>query len=105
MELNESIFDCLKREVKEETGLDVIEATPIAIYSEPRFVSRTEHGATFQMFATVFRIDEWKGELVQETDETIDARFFGLDELPELPPVYRETLEDLQAYDGDLILK
>ena len=36
IELNESILDCLKREVKEETGLDVIAATPIAIHSELR---------------------------------------------------------------------
>lgn len=37
MELEESILDCVKREVFEETGLTVLDATPIAIYSEPRF--------------------------------------------------------------------
>jgi hypothetical protein len=43
---------------------------------------------------------------VTETDETVDARFFGLDELPaEMPDFYRQALEDLQAYDGNLILR
>ncbi len=37
MELHESILDCLKREVWEETGLEVLQATPIALYTEPRF--------------------------------------------------------------------
>ena len=32
-ELDESITDCLRREVKEECGLEVISATPMAIYS------------------------------------------------------------------------
>lgn len=36
LELDESVCDCLKREIKGETGLDAISATPIAIYSEPR---------------------------------------------------------------------
>jgi hypothetical protein len=42
-----------------------------------------------------------------ETDETIDARFFPMDKLPEVQPHYLETLEDLKVYEstGELILK
>ena len=57
------------------------------------------------MLAIVFLVGEWSGLLLTETDETLDARFFGLDELSNMPEVYRETLEDLQKYDGQLILK
>lgn len=106
MELNESIFDCLKREVKEETGLIVLEATPIAIYSEPRFAFTTFYGDHYQMFATVFRVDAWQGSLLSKTDETVEAEFFALDALPEnLHPVYLETVEDLQRYNGQVIVK
>jgi len=105
MELDESVYDCLKREVKEETGLDVICATPIAIYSEPRFAFTNAYGGEHQMLAILFLVGEWSGLLLAETDETLDARFFGLDELSNMPEVYRETLEDLQKYDGQLILK
>ncbi len=105
MELDESAFDCLKREVKEETGLETISATPIAIYSEPRFSFTNEYGAEHQMFAIVFRVDEWSGLLVSETDETVDARFFSVNELPDIPDLYRETLEDLKNFDSRLILK
>jgi 8-oxo-dGTP pyrophosphatase MutT (NUDIX family) len=103
-ELGESILDCLKREVKEEAGLEVISATPMAIYSQLSIV--TVQGDPYQLFLIQFAVDEWSGTLVTETDETVDARFFGLDELPEeIPDAYYEVLEDLQEYDGNLIVK
>lgn len=105
LELDESVCDCLKREVKGETGLDVISATPIAIYYEPRFAFTNAYGGKHQMFTIVFLVDEWSGSLLTHTDETVDARFFDLSELPDIPDLYRETLEDLQKYNGRLILK
>jgi ADP-ribose pyrophosphatase YjhB (NUDIX family) len=105
IELDESILGCLRREVKEETGLDVVAATPMAIYSEPRFSYMTAYGDPYQMFAVVFLVDQWSGQLLPQTDETLEARFFDADELPPMPDLYRETIEDLRQYDGRLILK
>jgi len=105
LELGESILDCLKREVLEETGLEVVSATPIAIYSEPRFAFTNTYGGEHQMLAVVFLIDEWRGSLVKKTDETTDAKFFSVDDLPDTWELYRETIEDLRDYDGHLIVK
>ena len=58
-----------------------------------------------QMFTVVFRVDRWSGTLAEETDETVAACFFDRSELPELRPAYVETLQDLDRYDGTLILK
>ena len=100
MELNESILECLKREVGEETGLQVLEATPIALYTEPRFAFTTAFGDHIQMFTMVFRVDRWQGTILTSTDETTHARFFAHDELPtDLHAVYRETLADLERYE------
>ena len=103
-ELDESILDCLKREVWEETGLTAHAATPIAIYSNIPMV--TAYGQPYHLFLVMFTVDDWSGTLVTQTDETIDARFFSLDDLPDdLPDFYHEALEDLRHYDGQLILK
>jgi ADP-ribose pyrophosphatase YjhB (NUDIX family) len=105
LELGESIWECLVHEVREETGLVVEAATPIALYTEQRFWFTNAYGGRHQMFTVVFRVDRWSGSLVTETDETRDARFFARSELPPLRPVYQETLQDLDRYDGNLILK
>ncbi len=105
MELGESVWDCLQREVREETGLEVTDATLIAIYSAPRFAFTNAYGGEHQMLAFVFRVDTWNGALQVATDETVDARFFARDALPTIPDLYRETFEDLDRYDGRPILK
>jgi ADP-ribose pyrophosphatase YjhB (NUDIX family) len=106
MELGESIMDCVKREVKEESGLEVISAVPIAIYSDPRFSFVTAYGDPYQPLSIVFLVKEWRGQLQATTDETLDARFYSLKELPpNLPAVYHETLEDLLRYGGQIIVK
>lgn len=107
LELDESILECVKREVWEETGLTVEKAQPFAVYSEPRFAYSTAYGDPYQMFRLVFLVQAWSGELQTHTDETVDARFFAPNALPDLAELYRETLRDLEAYrrNGQFILK
>jgi len=107
LELHETIFDCLKREVKEETGLDVISAKPIAMYTGPKYEYTNGYGDENKMFAVVFLIEEWTGNVLQETDETYDAKFFSINNLPDIPNLYLETIEDLEIYklNGTVILK
>ena len=105
IELGESITDCLKREVREETGLEVIKAEPITLQTEPRFSFTNVFGKTYQMFTLVFLVTEWKGELVRETNETSDARFYATDELPEMSPPHAECVQDLLNYSGKLFVK
>jgi len=102
--LGKAFLSVSKREVKEETGLDVVTAFPMAIYSNLDVV--TAFGEKMQLFQVQFLVNEWRGELLSETDETIDARFFSPDKFPtDIHPMYQEVLDDLRGYDRTLILK
>ena len=105
LELGDSVIDALKREVLEETGLKVISCRPMAIYSDPKYSVTYPNGDQVQIFAMVFIVDEWEGELISETDETSDIGFFPLDALPDTHEMYIETLEDLKRFDGEFIVK
>ena len=106
MELDESVLDALKREVWEESGLEVQDATLIAIHSEPRFHFTNSYGGQHQMLAFVFQVTHWTGSLHQKTDETVAAQFFAPDALPpNIYDFYRETIEDLNNFTGTVILK
>ncbi len=87
----ENIFDCLRREIKEETGLDVIE---IEGESEswicesngykvlnyiPFNCSQNIHGY-YPIMVQVF-ICKVRGELLQRTDESKNIRWISLEEL------------------------
>ncbi len=104
LELDESLFEGMQREVREETGLEVVAATPMAIYSYPD--SMTAYGDPYYQISVQFLVDEWSGTLLSETDETTQACFFAPDEPPEeITGHYHEVLADLQEYDGRFIFK
>lgn len=108
MELGESIYECLRREVWEESGLQVQAATLFAIWSHPQQTSIVTHyGDPYQLVVFAFRVDAWQGELVTQTEETIDAGFFPLEALPEIASYYHRTLEDLASFDksGQVLMK
>ena len=106
VELEESAFDALKREVKEETGLEVLDAIPIGIYSHPRYSVTYPDGNEIQPFTLQFVVSNFRGDLHIDGKETLDLRYFPLDVLPDdILPKYREAIEDYRAYDGHFILK
>jgi 8-oxo-dGTP pyrophosphatase MutT (NUDIX family) len=82
MELGESVGENAVREVFEETGLTPTALTPFAVYSGLKHTNTNMYGHTYQLNVTAFRIDAWNGELVTETDETVDAGWYPPDAFP-----------------------
>jgi 8-oxo-dGTP pyrophosphatase MutT (NUDIX family) len=106
MELGENMEQCAVREVWEETGLRATSLTPFAFYTNYTYTN--DYGHTYQQILMSFRIHSWEGELVRETDESIDAGFFALDALPGPKSfIVEETLGDLAEFErtGRLVLK
>lgn len=100
MELGESVRDCAVREVREETGLEVRELTPFAVYTRPPDRGPDMYGHIYQHVTMTVRIDAYDGELRRVTDETTDAGWFAPDALPGLlREGVRRTLTDLAAFE------
>ncbi len=106
VDLGESALGALRREVKEETGLDVIRADAFGLYSHPKYSVTYPNGDQVQTFTIAFLVREWTGQLSPDGDEVTELGFFALDKLPQ--PIYRihaETIDDYRCFDGGFIVK
>jgi 8-oxo-dGTP pyrophosphatase MutT (NUDIX family) len=106
MELGESMEDCAIRELWEETGLRATSLTPYAFYTAYTYTN--DYGHTYQQVLMSFVVHTWEGELLRETDESVDAGWFALDELPGPKSfVIDEALADLETFttSGRLVMK
>jgi NAD+ diphosphatase len=75
VEAGESIEDCIHREVREEVGIEVRDLTYVASQSWP-----FPHSLMI-----AYNAEYASGEVRPCDDEIVDARWFGLEELPQLP--------------------
>ncbi|MBB2945106.1 8-oxo-dGTP pyrophosphatase MutT (NUDIX family) [Actinoplanes lutulentus] len=106
MELGESMEQCAVRELWEETGLTATSLTPYAFYTAYTYTN--DFGHTYQQVLMTFVVHSWEGELLRETEESVDAGFFALDELPgQKSLVIEEALADLEEFGktGRLVMK
>jgi len=89
LDFGETFENGAKREVKEETGIELVEVKPLCVNND-----RVEdaHFITLGMQAV-----KWEGEAqALEPDEIIEWRWFALDSLPE--PLYFPSAEILENY-------
>lgn len=105
LELDDTVLDALRREVKEETGLDIQRAEPMALYSGPEERFRYPNGDEVQPFAIAFIVREWTGVPRADGDEGSELRFWPLDLLPQdLVPIHARTLADYRQYKGSFLI-
>lgn len=84
MEVGETVDEALRREVREETGLEVEVEQLVGVYSKPQK----------QEVVLTFRCHVVSGTL-QATDETSESRYFAPDALPpNTLPKHRQRVQD-----------
>lgn len=97
MELGESTEDTAKREVFEETGLEVEEITLLNIFSGEKYFTKIPNGDEFYSVTVVYYTNKFSGEVILNEDEGTELKFFSLDKLPDkMVRSHREFIEVLK---------
>lgn len=76
MKLGESIEQCIIREVKKETGLDVEVMKCIGIYTDPHHLIQYSDGEVRQQFSILFEYRIIGGEIAISSEST-QVKFFS----------------------------
>jgi ADP-ribose pyrophosphatase YjhB (NUDIX family) len=84
MQLNESVEECISRNVLEEIGIKIKELKLFGVYSGKELINRVdESGDEYQTVAIGYLCTEYEGEITPDNNQGIEAQFFGLNQLPE----------------------
>ena len=106
-ELDESISECMIREAREESGLEIEIERLVGIYTHPNYTIQYPHGDRVQPWAVCFLCRAVGGEIRPDGKETLSAEFKPLEELLPHP---HEIFDDLLRHtffspNGDLNLE
>jgi 8-oxo-dGTP pyrophosphatase MutT (NUDIX family) len=97
LELDESLPECVVREVREETGLHVEPVRLIGIYSTPDFDVTYPNGDEAQQITFCFECRVRAGAIRADGDETLDLQWFDFGHLPPTAPWYDAMATDLAS--------
>jgi ADP-ribose pyrophosphatase YjhB (NUDIX family) len=100
LEENETIEACIRREVKEETNLDILTLEVIGISSNPNLESvEYPNGDKIQYFTIEFYSNNWTGELkINDKNEVRNVFFKDKKYLKQLPPNEQSIVKSLEYY-------
>ena len=102
----ETVLDALRREVREETGLAVVEPSLVGIYSDPTRIIEYPDGTVCRLLSVVFRAGAGEGE-PRASEESVELRFVGREELRALDvwPSVRPIRDAYLADPGRLVIE
>jgi 8-oxo-dGTP diphosphatase len=86
----EEAADAAVREVFEETGLRVRPVRIVGVYTDP--LVTYPNGDRVCYVSTCFVCEVIGGELQPQDDESLELRYFSVNELPELPASHRHRI-------------
>lgn len=83
MELEESTEDAARREIYEETHLEIGNLNLINVYSGPQNYCKAENGDEFFVVTVAYYTRDVKGQMVMDDSESLSLAYFHPNELPD----------------------
>ncbi len=84
LQLNESVEECIKRNVQNDLGLTINSLQLFGVYSGPELYTKPEDGEDeYHIVAIGYLCTDYEGELSPDENQSIEAEFFKFDQLPE----------------------
>lgn len=96
MELGESTEETGRREVLEETGIEIGKLELVGVFSGKQYFVKLPNGDEFYPITIAYVSKEITGGVLKaDGQETIEAKFFTINELPEgLNPLIKNLLRE-----------
>lgn len=103
MEIGESLEETARREVLEETGLELDELEWFGLFSGQELIYEYPNGDIAVNVVAVYTAQRFRGELKADEEEAHQVCFFKLSELPkDLSPPDRPVIKQfLRSLDGN----
>lgn len=100
LDFGETLFECARREVKEETGLDVTDCELISVYDQFEHIESSGY-----QWVNIGILAKYEGgePKVMEPEKFEEMKWFALDNLP--TPLYATSVVILENYKSGRIYK
>lgn len=98
VEPGETVEETARRELLEETGLTARSLELLGVFSGRELFYTYPNGDMVANNDVVFLCEDFSGEMLTETNETADLRWFSFDSLPDnlSPPITKPLLECIE---------
>ncbi len=95
MELGESTSEVARREVREETGLELGKLELLGVYSGKDYICKASNGDEFYVVTTAYTTSEYTGALCINDDESLSLDWVDPHRLPHnIAKTHVEILDD-----------
>ncbi|WP_042354054.1 NUDIX hydrolase [Bacillus rubiinfantis] len=98
MELAESAEEAARREVWEETGVEIGDLELVGVFSGKQYFVKLENGDEFYPVTIAYQTNDIKNKTIRiDGEETLDAKFFDIMNLPETTtPLVKKIISSIK---------